>query len=166
MDQGGRELEPKQDDEVRVEPMPVGGVEQGAKVDAVDQLEGQVRAAVDLAKVDDADDVPVPQLRREHGLALKQLRERLVVGVERQNDLQADPLAETALAAPDRLEGLGRTADAEASHELVRSEMTFKVVGKRCIQAPHTSRPGSARRPSPLAHREYGPCDGTWDARC
>ena len=98
-------------------------VEQHSQVCPVYELEGHVGCSVDLAEVDHADDVAVPQLGREPCFPLEQPHEVFVVPEEGEHQLEAHVLCEPARPAADGLVRFRHAPHAQTPDQAIWTEI-------------------------------------------
>src|SRR5919201_1636588 len=93
--------------------------EKGEESRSVDVLEDQEVLALELAHLEDADDVRMLERHRDAGLALEQVQEVLALREVREHALDDDTLSGRIAGEPH----FGHTARPELSIELVLSEL-------------------------------------------
>jgi hypothetical protein len=130
------------------------GMEQPHQVDALDQLHRQVERAVDLAEVEDLDDVGVIERQRDLGLVDEHPHELALVGEVLADLLDDDALGQTLGDAHVGEVDLGHTALADLLRQHVAAEDLWQLLGHRasitrlskCVSA---SQPENANRSCP-----------------
>ena len=89
--------------------------------------------AVDLSKIDDADDVGMAELRSEPRLSVELSNEILVLAERGKHSLEAHPLRKTTGAYTCSLKCLCHAADTQPALEIVATEVA------RSLAHPHNS---------------------------
>ena len=98
--------------------------QQAERVHAVDVLERDVVLAVDLAELEDLDDLRVLQRALQLGLVDEHGEELGIGGEVRQDALDDEDLLEAVRAGLTRAEDLGHAAHGQALEQLIPAERT------------------------------------------